>query len=279
MNKYILSAFLIALALSVGFVAGAKPDVTPQPAADVLPSRGHASVVIPNNAIEVAHGVFSLGQALDNGRIVEGYAYVHYKDDFAKSASIRAKPGASKCYAFLSAGAKWKTLEPYLFDPTNSKGLDAASLRTNLASDIIKWENAAGKNILGDEDLTGSVDRTATWTLNNKNEVYFGSIDEPSAIAITIVWGIWSGPLFMRQITEWDQIYDDVDFSWSASGEAGKMDFENIATHELGHSVGMDDLYNTECSQQTMYGYASLGETNKRTLESGDIKGVKALYS
>ncbi len=56
------------------------------------------------------------------------------------------------------------------------------------------------------------------------------------------------------------------------------MDFENIATHELGHSVGMGDLYTAECNQQTMYGYASNGETNKRTLESGDINGIRALY-
>ena len=70
-----------------------------------------------------------------------------------------------------------------------------------------------------------------------------------------------------------------VDFDWSDSGEAGKMDFENIATHELGHSVGLDDLYNSGCSAETMYGYASEGETNKRTLELGDITGVSELYS
>ena len=74
-------------------------------------------------------------------------------------------------------------------------------------------------------------------------------------------------------------MYDDVSFDWSATGEEGKMDFENIATHELGHSVGMADLYDSVCSQETMYGYASEGETNKRSLEAGDIAGVKKLYS
>jgi len=56
------------------------------------------------------------------------------------------------------------------------------------------------------------------------------------------------------------------------------MDFENIATHELGHSVGLDDLYDERSSEQTMYGYASYGETKKRTLEDGDINGVYQLY-
>ena len=57
---------------------------------------------------------------------------------------------------------------------------------------------------------------------------------------------------------EWDQVYDQKDFDWSLDGEPGKMDFENIVTHELGHAFGLDDLY-TECTEETMYGYASEG--------------------
>ncbi len=57
------------------------------------------------------------------------------------------------------------------------------------------------------------------------------------------------------------------------------MDFDNIATHELGHSFGLDDLYEDTCFEETMYGYASTGETNKRTLENGDITGIYTLYN
>lgn len=32
------------------------------------------------------------------------------------------------------------------------------------------------------------------------------------------------------------------------------------------------------CSKETMYGYASEGETKKRTLNSGDIQGINNLY-
>jgi hypothetical protein len=95
---------------------------------------------------------------------------------------------------------------------------------------------------------------------------------------VTIVWGIFSGPTFQRQLVEWDQVYDDSDFDWSLTGELYKMDFDNIATHELGHTMGMGDLYTSGCSDQTMYGYASEGETNKRDLNSGDINGINNLY-
>lgn len=56
------------------------------------------------------------------------------------------------------------------------------------------------------------------------------------------------------------------------------MDFENIAVHELGHSIGLNDLYSSSCLDQTMYGYAEFSETKKRDLNVGDITGTDKLY-
>ncbi len=78
----------------------------------------------------------------------------------------------------------------------------------------------------------------------------------------------------------------DIDFSWgdagptseSELGDTSVMDLQNIATHELGHGAGLADLYDDQASEQTMYGYASYGETKKRTLNTGDIAGIQALY-
>ena len=56
------------------------------------------------------------------------------------------------------------------------------------------------------------------------------------------------------------------------------FDVENIATHEMGHALGLADLYNIVNSELTMYGYASKGETKKMSLESGDIAGVEYIY-
>lgn len=55
------------------------------------------------------------------------------------------------------------------------------------------------------------------------------------------------------------------------------MDFENIAAHEMGHSVGMGHP-SGECTEETMYSTAALGETKKRDLNDGDIAGVSGLY-
>jgi len=271
--------FLLMISL-VSTLVLAKPDNSL--------SRHRMPVIMPKDAIEVAPGVFSLGSRLYEGKIVEGYVILAHREDFEKSSARNNAFGfnsKSPCYGFLATGAKWKTIEPYIVNPDNDRNLDPVFIRSNIASDINKWEDAAngimndgrGINIFGNEG-SGGVDGADMQAPDNKNEVYFAKIDQPGVIAITVIWGIFSGPINQRQLIEWDQVYNDVDFDWSTIGEAGKMDFENIATHELGHSAGLNDLYNTKCSEQTMYGYANYGETKKRTLESGDITGINLLY-
>lgn len=287
MKKYLILGLL--LICSVGLVLAGKPESK---------ATVKNPVTIPSKAIEVAPGIFYLGTAIDKGRVVEGYAFINYKKGFGKPGTICGngicEPGenankcpadcgggeepTSSCYGFLAKGAKWKIVEDYIVNPANTRGLDETVIASNLATDIGKWETAAGVDILGIGSTTSETLVADTISPDKKNEVYFADIGQSGAIAITIVWGYFSGPPFARELVEWDQVYDQVDFDWSANGEAGKMDFENIATHELGHSVGLDDLYTSECSEQTMYGYADYGETKKRTLEAGDIKGVQELY-
>jgi len=52
---------------------------------------------------------------------------------------------------------------------------------------------------------------------------------------------------------------------------------QDIATHEFGHWVGLDDLYLSLDRDLTMYGYGAGGELKKRTLGTGDITGVRAV--
>ncbi len=67
-------------------------------------------------------------------------------------------------------------------------------------------------------------------------------------------------------------------YSWSASGSPGDYDVQNIATHEFGHSLSLDDLYDDADAEKTLYGYSALGETKKRTLDPDDVAGIVHLY-
>ncbi|OGK61349.1 hypothetical protein A3G65_01275 [Candidatus Roizmanbacteria bacterium RIFCSPLOWO2_12_FULL_37_7b] len=241
---------------------------------------------LPDKARKVSENVYYLGKGRDpqTNLDVEGYAIVHRGRGYDAKPDHAGGPGGggtSSCYGFLANGAKWKIVEPWIMNPANSSSLDSPTLFNIMDAAVTQWESAASYNILGDGSTTANILIAETsGSPDGSNEVYFAGISDSNAIAVTIVWGIFGGPPRQRQLVEWDMIFDDVDYNWSAeaNGVACKMDFDNIATHELGHSVGLNDLYEPTCFEQTMYGYADYGDTNKRTLESGDIAGIQALY-
>lgn len=233
---------------------------------------------IPKHAVEIAPGIYHLGKAKDvDGKIVEGIMIIDSKKVNAKPAGVGGGKGGTSCYSFLASGAKWKTQEPWIMNPSNNVGLDIDFVFSNTATNIQKWESAGAGDVFGDGIQTTDILIADDLSPDGTNEVYFGIIEDPNTIAVTIVWGIFSGPVKQRQLVEWDQIFDEDSFTWSSSGEAGKMDFENISTHEIGHSFGMGHP-SSGCTEETMYAYASNGETKKRDLNAGDIAGINALY-
>lgn len=269
-NSLILGSLVIALVLVGGAVVVAgKPDLTRQ-AVDVNPSGGQATVFMPAQAVEVAPGIFSLGTAQDvDGRIVEGFMFIDNRRENAKPPwAGGGKGGGEKCYAFLAKGARWKTAEQYV----TGVGVDATLTETSLNT----WDTKVLFDIFGTEDTTRTTDGADTVSPDDKNEVEFANLGETDTIAYTIVWGIFYGPPSARELVEWDVVFNAY-YPWSLSGESATMDYQNIATHEFGHALGLghpDD----SCTEETMYRYASLGETKKRDLHTGDIAGIQELY-
>lgn len=97
-----------------------------------------------------------------------------------------------------------------------------------------------------------------------------------NAIATNAFWLVDAGA-FMR-VVENDVCFNGYNYTWSDNGQAGRMDVLNIATHEFGHNLVLADLYDYASREFTMYGYASLGETKKRTLAYDDVNGIRFIY-
>ena len=116
----IISAFYLSLAFVI-----ALPDLTPT-LVTVNPSDNNAVVSIPNHAVEVAPGVFSLGSAIDpqTGRIVDGYAIVKYKEgNHHRAGHGGAGGGETSCFSLYAKGARWKTTESYEVDSSNNDNM------------------------------------------------------------------------------------------------------------------------------------------------------------
>lgn len=261
--KRLLTVFAAAVVLAAVFAGAAE-------------AKPNKEFKLPEGALKLGDGSYYLGKKTDpvSGKTVEGIAYLHPKKQAAKAT---ARPGGgTACYAFIASGLKWKTVEPWVLDGANSHGLTGSFLLSSTAASITKWESAGGANIFGNGSLASGLSADEVQP-DGQNEVLFGSIDGEGTIAVTITWGYYNGPAKFREIVEWDQVFDDEDFAWSATGEAAKMDYENISTHELGHAAGMGHP-SAGCTEETMYAYATEGETKKRTLNPGDAAGINALY-
>lgn len=66
--------------------------------------------------------------------------------------------------------------------------------------------------------------------------------------------------------------------SWSTTGESGKHDVQDVATHEFGHWLKLNDLYGSGDTEKTMYYAGSSGQTKRRTLEQDDKNGIIYIY-
>ena len=193
---------------------------------------------------------------------LERRVFIHYRRGFAKPKD-RGKPtknGTSECFSLLAKGASWKTPEPY---------------RTTFEVPVATWEFNNDIDIFGSVVDGGPPIGPFTGLMDGENTAQFGPYNNANVIAVTVVWGVFGGPPGNRRLVEWDLLMND-SFAWG-DAEADNMDRENIAAHELGHAAGLGHPPDT-CTEETMYAFASLGETKKRSLEDGDRAGILKLY-
>lgn len=78
-------------------------------------------------------------------------------------------------------------------------------------------------------------------------------------------------------INETDIVLQDR-LTWCIGAQAGMFDVQSVATHEIGHMVGLQDLYDGTNSAQTMYHSGSRNDISLRSLEWGDENGAHYVY-
>jgi len=200
--------------------------------------------------------------------------FIHYKNGEVKQ--VGGVFNSPTCYKLM--GIKWSTLQvEYVINPKNTQGLSESFICSAVTTSAETWDAATSKELF--KDYVGRdkcpINPEATYGVQDyKNAITFGNYPTANVIAVTSVWYTRPG----KQIVEFDVMFD-TDFKWGdATSNPTVMDLQNIATHELGHAVGLDDIYSKSCTAVTMYGYSSNGEIQKRTLEQPDITGLRMVY-
>lgn len=151
----------------------------------------------------------------------------------------------------------------------------SANLAQIAANGFADWQTATASQVVFTRGSDTGVSRQAN---DGQNIIAWGRTSG-SALAVTYIrYNTLSG-----QVVDVDTIFNK-SFVWRWSTQtdcaySGSYDAENILTHELGHWVGLEDVYATENTDNTLYGYGSQQEVKKNTLTTGDSQSAFAAYN
>ena len=211
----------------------------------------------------------------DNLNGIARVDYVYYGKFKEEKQAVKRRTNSvssisSRCFKTFG---KWSgTPIYYIINPSNSQGISQDLITSTILASSKTWDDVVSRNL-----FDSSTDSNAqVGVYDQRNVIGFGPYNDPGVIAVTSVWY----NMYTRQIYEFD-IRFNTGFVWgdaTTNSDPYLMDIQDIATHEIGHGTGLGDLYQSYCSQATMYGYSSYREMQKRTLESGDINGIRKLY-
>ena len=159
-----------------------------------------------------------------------------------------------------------------------------AETRRSLVAGHRAWDNTRNDCGFGDRSnittsYLGLTTRKARSNADGASVIDKGEVGNitrcgRSTVAVACSW-LQPGPAD-RPFTENDQRYDD-DYRFTNSGSlGGRYDYQHIATHESGHSIGLD--HSSASRWLTMYPQAPSGSTIWRTLGLGDVLGMRNIY-
>jgi len=188
-----------------------------------------------------------------------------------------SQPYTDQYNVFAYSGIHWVT-ETSISYSINSNGAPAGAT-TAIKNAFETWDAQTGRELFNDAMGTASR-REAGNKFDGKNVISWGRLGR-NIIAQTTVWYYSS----TGAIVEFGMVFStaykwgiDIDGEEPAYTLTGKFDVQDIATHEAGHTLMLEDLYMPEASALTMYGYGAYGQTYARSLGAGDISGIKAVY-
>jgi len=177
-------------------------------------------------------------------------------------------------YEYLyTCGPAWKNLPiTYYINQNGSADMPLSTLEQVIDASYSAWETPCCSKFRAQYGGTTASTATAnnnkivlSWKESNWDP-QFGSVNVTIGVTLTSVWNDCT-------IADAPILFNGVGFTFSNNGN--QTDLQSIATHEIGHMLG---LSHSPIQQATMYA-AYIGGTGARSLHADDIDGVCSLYT
>ncbi len=178
-------------------------------------------------------------------------------------------------YKLLRGGVKLGETASYSINPAGSGVGEDATISAIVAA-FETWDAEVNTELF--DNVPMSTDNKGTLR-NSENVISWDNLKDTNVVAQCTIWFYVN----TKEIIEFDIVFNTqqpwgIDDNIEDDVLIDAYDIQNIATHESGHTLHLGDLYEGKYSEMTMYGYANMGETKKRSLEWGDQNGVHKLY-
>ena len=215
-----------------------------------------------------------------------GYAQME-SGSSAKDQTASSKTASSSSTAYnqyILTGQKWTTKNPqlglslyYLGQPTN---LNLMNVQSDINNAAYVWDSATSQMLFGRTGTAVTSTKNAQFSFNTYDglhEIGWTNLgtSRSSAIAQTS-WRYYtaSGSMIDADVglnRQWT-------YGWTTGTTSSAVaDVETIALHELGHVLGLGDIYGTSKAfdyTEIMNSYSG----SHRYLGAGDILGIQKLY-
>ena len=156
------------------------------------------------------------------------------------------------------------------------EGLSASNVKRAIEAASNTWDAGTNQNLFADSNLVTPSSTVKVDTYDGKNTVAWKPFGA-GALAYARTWYRGTKVDGYYSALESD-INMNTAYSWSTTGSGSKIDVQSVVLHEMGHSIGLGDLYGkaqfANDKRQVMHYYTGV----KRTLGNGDATGVWTLY-
>jgi len=284
-----LSAFLMLLFLSMAVVQCGHSDLETQLIEEnsgeraSLPPEVKDAIRLGKDEVEVPiHISDSNKEGLSKPSSFSRHYIIDYIEEEENSTLVLEKPkppapslDAATCgssTAFSVKNFKWQTV-PILYSINTknlTEGVDSVAAKAAIVNAFKSWDaEVSGLFVEAKEGETPQL--TVRWApIDGKNRVLAlaeNTFNNKTKVIISSRMTFDTGDIW--------KVFPSLD----CKKQGSEFDIENVASHEVGHVLGILHPPNTNKNKSlTLYALTGAGETLKRTLDKGDKTGVAKLY-
>ena len=188
--------------------------------------------------------------------------------------------GNAKAYTLY--GYRWNTKDPQLKwvlkNDANmaAEGLSASEVKSAISAASNTWDDATNQNLFADSNLVTLNPAVVAESNNKINTISwrpFGS----TCLGYARTYYKMDNVGGYHTAIDSDLVFN-MDYSWRTDGSWNGVDVQSAALHEMGHTLGLGDIYGKPefkyDTRQVMHYYTDV----KRTLGNGDKTGIWKLY-